>query len=106
MASGLAIGYLIVATAKEPEKGTTFKITAIVILSILTLVLPVLFSVTLWRNRKDLAKEPVQKKIGALYEHHNPDKALVGSYPIVFLVRRSLFVGLTFALYNFPGIQI
>ena len=74
------------------------------ILTILTLVIPVLFSVTLLRNRKDLAKEPVRKKIGALYEHHNPEQAFVGTYPIVFLVRRSLFVGLTFALYNFPGV--
>ena len=106
LASGLAIGTLITATVKEPEKQVSFKITAWVLLSFLTVVQPVLFTITLWKNRKVLSKEPVMKKIGALYENFNAEKNKVGTYSIVFLVRRSLFVALTFALFNQSGILV
>ena len=50
--------------------------------------------------------EPETKSsIGALYEHHNPSKPYVGTYPIVFLLRRSFFVLTTFALYKLPCLQ-
>ena len=45
----------------------------------------------------------VKQKIGAMYEHHNPVKAYVSTYSVVFLVRRTLFVAVTFGLYWYPG---
>ena len=47
-----------------------------------------------------------KQSIGALYEHFNANKPYVGTYSVVFLVRRSLFVLTSFALYRVPGCQI
>ena len=103
LCGGLAIGILIEATATQPEKDTAFKITAWIILSLLTL-LPVLFSCVLRRFRGTLDQPLVRQKIGALYDNFNPMKPKVGTYAIVFLIRRSLFVALTFCLFRNPGI--
>lgn len=67
---------------------------------------PIIFGVVLWRNRANLSKPEIKAKIGSLYELHNSEKQYVGTYSIVFLVRRSFFVMMTFALYHHPGLQI
>lgn len=103
--SGLAIGGLIAATAKTPEKSSGFLAQAIVILLILNLA-PIVLALVLWRNRANLSHPEVKQKIGSLYELHNSAKKYVSTYSIVFLVRRSFFVLVTFAMYNYPGLQI
>ena len=75
------------------------------ILVILNLT-PFVLAFVLWRNRTNLSHPDAKQKIGSLYELHNSEKKHVATYPIVFLVRRSFFVMITFALYNYPGLQI
>ena len=102
----MAVGGLIQATAKNPEKSSGFMAQAIVMLVILNIVAPVLFAIALWRNRANLNKVQVKTKIGSLYELHDAAKKYVGTYSLVFLMRRSFFVFVTFAMYRHPGLQI
>ena len=67
---------------------------------------PVLFGVTLWRNRKNFTHKEVKQKIGAMYELHDASRDYVGTYSVVFLIRRSIFVMISFALHYYPGIQV
>ena len=41
-----------------------------------------------------------------MYELHNAEKPYVGTYSVVFLVRRILFVAVTFVLFWHPGLQV
>ena len=103
--SGLAIGYLIEPSPQYPEKDSTFKSYALAILIVIWLVPPV--SGLVLRNNKDILNHSaVKKKIGAYYDNLNADKELVWTYPVVFLVRRCLFVLTTYLLYTQPGLQI
>lgn len=45
-------------------------------------------------------------KIGSLYEGLRTDKPNVEYYNLVFFLRRSVFVGITFGLLRYPGIQV
>ena len=36
----------------------------------------------------------------------NPEKPFVGTYPVIFLLRRSFFVLITFKLWEYPSIQV
>lgn len=68
--------------------------------------MPYVFYKTL-RNKKwadRLHEEDVRKKIGTLYQTVDPRHPGSLWYSIVFLVRRSAFVLITFTLYKFPGI--
>ena len=67
---------------------------------------PILFGVTLWRNRKNLTHIEVKQKIGAMYELHDATRDYVGTYSVVFLIRRSIFVMITYALHYYPGLQV
>ena len=40
-----------------------------------------------------------------MYLSIQPSSALSLSYPIVFMIRRTLFVGVTFSLFNMPSVQ-
>ena len=48
----------------------------------------------------------IEAKIGTLYNGLQIEKNSAMSYSIVFLVRRSIFIVITFALFNQPGLQI
>ena len=48
----------------------------------------------------------MKEKIGSLYPGLNGAKSGVGTYSTVFLLRRSIFVVITFALFQFPEIQV
>ena len=63
-----------------------------------------LFLWVLNNNKPNLGKDQIKSKIGTLYGGLNPKKPGVISYSPVFLARRSLFVLLTFALFEQPGI--
>ena len=67
---------------------------------------PILFYIIIWRNKYYLNKKDVKEKIGSLYAGLNGDKSRVGTYSTVFLLRRSIFVAMTFALFQFPEIQV
>ena len=92
-------------TVKESyEPTTTFQLAiAITIIGFFNLC-PFLFWHCLYRNRKNLGEPETMRKYGTLYIGLNADKPHVMSYSIVFLVRRSFFVAITFGLFEQPGI--
>ena len=67
---------------------------------------PLLFYRFMYKYRGKLHEQEVRDKIGTLYNGLNPKKSNTASYPLTFLVRRSVFVALTFVLKDQPGIQI
>ena len=103
--SGLAIGNLFEATREKPAKDKTFVLVASVFMSVLSLA-PIVIAIILFRKRRELKEPATRQSIGALYEHFNASKSYVGTYSVVFLVRRSLFVLTSFALYRLPGWQV
>ena len=67
---------------------------------------PVIFFLAVYRNRDNLNKQVIKDKIGTLYVGLNPLKPLVWSSCLLFLLRRTFFVFLTFYLFSQPGIQV
>ena len=80
----------------------TVNLTLIIILNLC----PIFFFLVLWRNKVNLEKKEVKEKIGSLYLGLNGNKSRVSSYSTVFLLRRSIFVSITFALFQFPEVQV
>ena len=89
----------------EPAKDATFKATAITVV-LLCQLSPAFFGCVLWRNRNQLDKPQVKQKIGTLYFGFLPTRPYVGTYSVVFLVRRNCFILMTFLLLEHPGLQI
>ena len=69
-------------------------------------LLPLFYAYVMYRNRVHLALPSKRQKIGTLYMNMDTDKISALSYSIVFLVRRILFVTITFALVDYPHFQI
>ena len=69
---------------------------------------PFLFAWVMSANYKNLDKESVKKRIGSMYlgVHLKGDDTFGLSVAIVFLIRRSIFVAITFALINHPALQV
>ena len=67
---------------------------------------PFAFAWTLWKNRHKLKEPEVKLKIGALYELHDANRKYVGTYPVIFLLRRSFFVTITFTMVEHPSLQV
>ena len=69
---------------------------------------PIFFAYVMCKNYKNLNRYSIQKKIGSMYLGIWLEELNVYSltYSLVFLIRRSIFVVLTFALFSYPGIQI
>ena len=81
----------------------------IVLASLILAVLnsfPFLFSFIVWRNQANLEKTEIRDKIGTLYNGLKPRNTSVMLYSFIFLVRRSLFIAITFALFEHPGLQL
>ena len=71
-------------------------------------VAPFIFGIFLYKNIKNLQEEDFERKFGSMYQGVwlvENSKYAIG-YSVVFLLRRLLFVILTFALFDFPGLQI
>ena len=60
----------------------------------------------MYKNKKKLDDPKTRNKFGELYLGLRADKNEIVYYQFVFLVRRSIFIAITFALFNYPGIQI
>ena len=87
------------------EASTTSMITSAIILINLNFC-PIFFCSILYRNRDNLDKKEIKEKIGTLYSGLKPKKPSVISHSFAFLLRRSLFVLITFSLFKQPGIQV
>ena len=69
-------------------------------------LMPLLFSFVMYRNRKSLSELRTRDRIGTLYEIVKPNGINSLSFSIVFLLRRSSFVALTFFFFEYPALQI
>ena len=100
------IAYMHMAT-KEVDKPPTEAdiINSVSILALLN-ICPVMFYVIVSRNFDKLGNEDIKAKIGTLYNGLRANKPNLKTYPLVFLLRRSLFVALTFILFDYPGVQV
>lgn len=88
------------------EKSTTGSIfVSSAILTIFNLC-PLLFLYMMCKYRGRLDDAEIRQKIGTLYNGLNPKKANAATYSMTFLIRRSVFVAITFLLTDQPGIQI
>ena len=69
-------------------------------------ICPFLFAFIIRKNRSKLDNIVIKDKFGTLYLGLKPKKTGVVNYSFVFLLRRSLFVAITFALFGHAGLQI
>ena len=98
--------YEYMATTEEIETiSITSKIQSWALLIILNLC-PILFYSIVARNTGNLHKDEIQSKIGTLYSGLKAKHPSVKFQSLAFLVRRSLFVAITFLLFKYPGIQV
>ena len=67
---------------------------------------PFLFLLILCVNKKNLDKKEVIDKIGTLYNGLRATTTSVTTYSFVFLLRRSVFVTITFYLFLHPNLQL
>ena len=70
------------------------------------LMCPLLFLHIMLKYRQELGKPSVKDRIGTLYLGLRTDRDYVVSYSMVFILRRVVFMVITFTLFNYPGIQI
>ena len=69
------------------------------------------FFIYMRRNRKILNRPSVRAKYGVLYDGFFPvgiygDIKYIEYYSFTFFLRRAAFVGITFALISYPGLQV
>ena len=69
-------------------------------------LMPILFSLVLYVNRDHLDHPENRKRMSNLYSNIEVHKAWGLSYMIVYMLRRSLFIFITFYLFDHPGLQI
>ena len=103
IASCTTIGMITWSTFKETSQG----ILAIFLMTLFT-ICPLLFALVLYRNNDNLHKQAMRAKIGTMYPgvwlEEDENNRFQLSLIIVFLVRRSIFVALTFSLYDYPSL--
>ena len=66
--------------------------------------LPFLFGYILWKNFPVLGMPSIKKKYESLYVGLNTDSIPAVLQPIVFSIRRSVFVAITFLLFETPAL--
>ena len=76
---------------------------------VLLTLCPIIFALVMFKNRTNLDEVRIQKKIGSMYLGIWVSEKIsyyALSYSIVFLLRRSVFILISFLLLDYPGIQI
>ena len=66
----------------------------------------VFFALLLCCKRKDLNRPGVQDRIGSLYLGLKTDKCSTLIQPMIYVLRRSLFVACSFFLLDYPSLQV
>lgn len=90
-------------TEKSPDlSATIIGLSAITLLSLS----PILFAYVMCKNHSKLDETETKAKIGAMYYGLNTKRKRVSCYTVVFLLRRSFFIVVTFVLYMRPGLQV
>ena len=106
IAAGAVIGYDLMTSYEDTKETPTGpKVFSWITIAVLNLC-PFLFFLVVMRNQSNLDKPVIREKIGTLYNGLRTSSTGTKSYYFVFLVRRSLFVLITFLLFSQPGIQV
>lgn len=96
---------MIPETLTLPAPETGLLVFGILVLTVMSLM-PLIFAWVLYANKGNLDSAEIKSKIGALYFSLLPTRSYIGSYSVVFLVRRSIFVIAYFALRYHPSMQV
>ena len=67
---------------------------------------PLIFAVILKKNFGRLPRPSTKKQIGTLYLSIKDTDKVALAYSPVFMLRRLLFIAITFSMAEFPGLQI
>ena len=65
-------------------------------------LIPIVFIGVLYKNRRSLNTDFTKKRIGSMYQTVQPITKYSLTYPVIFLFRRSVFVAMTFYLFDYP----
>ena len=84
---------------EDAEETTTVQMTIAAAILVILNLCPFLFCSISAMNWKKLNKPEIKSKVGTLYNGLKAEKYYVMSYSVVFLIRRSLFVTITFTLF-------
>ena len=87
------------------ERWKRSEVQAPIIVLVVLNLLPLFFIFTMCCNRKTLKEDKTREAIGTLYQTIQPTSISSLTYPLVFLMRRTLFVVVTFVLFEHPVIQ-
>jgi hypothetical protein len=102
----MEIASITTITLKTWDLGKTQMLIAGTVVVLLS-VMPFVFIAVLLRNFKTLGKPSMAEKIGSLYVGlKTDDKWATVAYPFIFLIRRQIFVVMTFVLVEQPSLQV
>ena len=90
----------------EDDNDISFQLLSSFFILISLNLVPFLIPYVFHRYRDTLKEETTRKKIGSLYQTVEPEHNSSKSYPFVFLIRRSIFVLITFSLFIYPALQV
>ena len=105
MAACTVIFFEKLATEKFTKEISMSQIATSVCIVIVFNICPFFFLSMLVRNQENLGKDEIKEKIGTLYNGLKPIKSVAGQ-SFVFLLRRSIFVAITFLLFEDPNMQV
>ena len=98
------------------KSGETLEIVIAVVMYVGINCLPIFYGVLLYKKAEELKEEKTVKTIGTLYDglridalpvpDRESDFNKVWNYPAVFMYRRSLFIIITVALFDYPQLQM
>ena len=91
-------------------KGSDSSVAIGVVIFIVIVALPFFFAEVLHKNKDNLNEENMKKTIGTLYDGLRVssvrDTKNVWWYPVVFMLRRVLFIVITVAMFDYPTLQM
>ena len=91
----------------EEEQAVEDKTVAVSkLILVATTLIPLVFGTVLCSNSKTLKEDETRARIGSMYQTIQPVSAVSLTYPIVFLLRRTAFVAITFLLIDYPAVQV
>ena len=67
-------------------------------------LLPFFFAFVIYKHMDDIDYPSIKKKIGSMYSGCKTNSTLALAYSFIFLIRRLIFVALTFTLIEYPQI--
>ena len=104
---GIASSTTLAAISWRPF--ATSSITSVATSSLILLVMglgPLVFALILKKNFSKLPRPSTKKAIGTLYLSIKDTDKVALAYTPIFMLRRLLFIAITFGMAEYPGLQI